>query len=115
MLMLYILNFCYGDKYELNNSMEVLFFLDNAEVLSRGLSNAKGRNISLYLKNDYDYWRLLRSLITSLPFSINLQKIKSHNNNKSLVSVNLVEHCWQVHWMRPTGGTLRPGLLRPWP
>ena len=32
------------------------------------------------MKQDFDYWRLLCTLINSLPFHLDLQKIKSHSN-----------------------------------
>ena len=78
-ILLYILTYCYADTTNTNNTSSLLFFLDNAEVLSRCTRDPTGLNISNYMKQDFDYWQILRTLINSLPFYLDLQKIKSHS------------------------------------
>ena len=114
-ILLYILNYCYADTVDINNTSSLLFFLDNAEVLSRCTRDPVGLNISTYMKLDYDYWRLLRTLTNSLPFYLDVQKIKSHstsilktNNEKLGRTINeLADNLAEQQYHSPTQPPLR--------
>ncbi len=80
LLALHILLHCYDpDSSTVNNNIELHTYLDNTEVLGRGSSDPSGRNISAYMKKDFDYWKILRSLIAHLPHSFSSSYKKSSN------------------------------------
>ena len=82
-LLLYIFSYCYANDTNTDTTASLPFFIDNAEVLSRTTRDPTGLNISAYMKQDFDYWRLLRQLLNSLPFHLDTQKIKSHSTGKA--------------------------------
>ena len=64
-------------------SMEIVIWLDNAEVLRRALRSRRGGKIKDTLVLDYNFWAGMEELQRRLAFNIHWENFESHIHTRS--------------------------------
>ena len=58
----------------------IRIYVHNAEVISRGRNHKPIQNVGGYLVADFDLWKVMQQLLDTLPISVNLIWVASHQD-----------------------------------
>ena len=87
LLILYAIQIHLGSE-QMPNKFGVDIWIDNAEVLSRGINTKFKESIKGHLVLDYDMWRVMNMLQEKIVIPIRWNKVDSHIEEKVYVEGN---------------------------